>query len=145
VERRSVLSAVAGGGNPPNPRHSRNITLSRSRQLKAVSFSQRLPRPSTGKRLFDLQAQENRINLPTDPKLAAKLGVSPHNGGPLPSYSKGLAERLQKLESSATGQAAINGDLNAAAKGRAVISNLLCQPLANGLLQRIQQHSGKDQ
>lgn len=47
--------------------------------------------------------------MPTNQELAAKMGVSPHNGGPLKTYSDGLAEQFDKLERSFDGQATLAG------------------------------------
>jgi hypothetical protein len=60
--------------------------------------------------LADPEAPQNKLNLPADPGLAAKLGISPHPGGPLSSYSKRLQTELLNLEKSADGVAMMAGD-----------------------------------
>lgn len=64
--------------------------------------------------LFDLHGPRNILNLPADKELASKLDISPHPGGPLKGYTDGLRLQLQRLESSADGQAALDGDRAAA-------------------------------
>ncbi|WP_156117182.1 hypothetical protein [Xanthomonas sacchari] len=45
--------------------------------------------------LFHLHDEGNILNLPINDELAAKMGISPHHGGPLGSYSKQLATLLK--------------------------------------------------
>ncbi|XHI64554.1 hypothetical protein ABZP12_01675 [Xanthomonas euvesicatoria] len=71
-----------------------------SRLLKALR--------DTGR--FDMDASSNLINMPNDKALADSLGVSPHSGGPLGDYRYGLQARLERLELSKDGQAALAGD-----------------------------------
>lgn len=63
--------------------------------------------------LFDIHAQENRIFLPSDPRLANALGITPHSGGPIGDYQLGTRMQLLDLEQSADGRAAIAGDPDA--------------------------------
>ncbi|RUX45282.1 hypothetical protein EN742_11090 [Mesorhizobium sp. M4A.F.Ca.ET.020.02.1.1] len=51
-------------------------------------------------KLFNLNAPQNLLNLPTDRKLAQSLDISPHPGGPLGTYGKRLTEALGKIERS---------------------------------------------
>lgn len=78
-------------------------TLSNSRLLKALADAGR----------FNIDADQNLINMPHDKALAQALGVSPHNGGPIREYRIGLEANLARLERSRDGQAALAGDLEA--------------------------------
>jgi hypothetical protein len=57
--------------------------------------------------LFDLHGEGNILNLPVDKALAAKMGISPHGGGPLAGYSDELATLLKDLESTPDGRATL--------------------------------------
>ncbi|WP_282297998.1 XVIPCD domain-containing protein [Stenotrophomonas sp. PS02289] len=57
--------------------------------------------------LFELHGEVNILNLPADQSLAAKMGISPHPGGPLGDYSDQLALLLEDLERSSDGRAAL--------------------------------------
>lgn len=59
---------------------------------------------------FDIHAPENRLFLPVNPQFADTLGVTPHNGGPLGAYQKGMLERLDDLARTRDGRAALEGD-----------------------------------
>ena len=59
---------------------------------------------------FDIHAPENRLFLPTNPQFAHALGITPHSGGPLGAYQAGMRERLDDLQVSRVGQAALEGD-----------------------------------
>ncbi|WP_274393888.1 XVIPCD domain-containing protein [Xanthomonas cucurbitae] len=59
---------------------------------------------------FDMHAPENRLFLPSDPKFAQAMGITPHSGGPLAEYQRGMIRRLDLIESSRVGQAALEGD-----------------------------------
>lgn len=83
--------------------------------------------------LFDLHGQHNMLNLPADRALAARMGLSPHPGGPLGGYSEELANKLQRLEISPDGQAAIEGD-QAAAQRIAARVNSLTETMKAGLI-----------
>ena len=52
---------------------------------------------ATGGSQFDVNAQENLIELPAARELAKETGQSPHNGRPLDSYENPIAEFLQNL------------------------------------------------
>lgn len=78
-------------------------TLGNSRLLKALADAGR----------FNIDADQNLINMPHDKALAQALGVSPHNGGPIREYRIGLEANLARLERSRDGQAALAGDLEA--------------------------------
>ncbi|UXB36583.1 XVIPCD domain-containing protein [Stenotrophomonas maltophilia] len=78
-------------------------TLGNSRLLKALADAGR----------FNIDADQNLINMPQDKALAQALGVSPHNGGPIREYRIGLEANLARLERSRDGQAALAGDLEA--------------------------------
>jgi hypothetical protein len=84
-------------------------------------------------RLFDLHGPRNLLNLPADQALAARLGVSPHPGGPLGEYSKGLELQLQRLQQTPDGQATLRGD-RAAAERMAVRVGELTDTLKTGLV-----------
>ncbi|XQA60699.1 XVIPCD domain-containing protein [Xanthomonas sacchari] len=62
---------------------------------------------------FHIHAPENRLFLPASPQLADALGVTPHSGGPLAEYQKGMLERLNRIQSTRDGQAALMGDPDA--------------------------------
>lgn len=74
--------------------------------------------------LFDIDDPRNKLNMPVKRELAAEMGVSPHNGGPLKTYSDGLGEQLDKLERSLDGQAALQGDKAAAGRITDRVSSL---------------------
>ena len=59
---------------------------------------------------FDIHAQENRLFLPANPQFAHALGVTPHSGGPLADYQRGMLQRLRNIQVSRDGQAALEGD-----------------------------------
>ncbi|MFY0450447.1 hypothetical protein ACOMHD_21060, partial [Xanthomonas codiaei] len=59
---------------------------------------------------FHIHAPENRLFLPASPQLADALGVTPHSGGPLAEYQKGMLERLNRIQLTRDGQAALEGD-----------------------------------
>lgn len=63
--------------------------------------------------LVEKDAFENRINMPADPRLAHALGVSPHSGGPIREYQKGIGFQLEKLAQTVDGQAALENDVEA--------------------------------
>lgn len=81
-------------------------TLERSPLLKALA--------NAG--YFDIHAPENRIFLPADPAFAQTLGITPHSGGPIADYQIGLQQRLRRLEQTADGASALNGDPAAQAR-----------------------------
>lgn len=57
--------------------------------------------------LFHLHDEGNILNLPVNDELAAKMGISPHGGGPLDSYSKELSTLLKDLEATPDGKATL--------------------------------------
>ncbi|PWF20623.1 hypothetical protein TP38_00005 [Xanthomonas citri pv. citri] len=59
---------------------------------------------------FHIHAPENRLFLPASPQLADALGVTSHSGGPLAEYQKGMLERLNRIQLTRDGQAALEGD-----------------------------------
>jgi hypothetical protein len=59
---------------------------------------------------FDIHAAENRLFLPASPELAEALGVTPHSGGPLAEYQRGMIRNLDIIQESRDGQAAVEGD-----------------------------------
>ena len=83
--------------------------------------------------LVDRDGPQNMLNLPADKELAAQLGVSPHRGGPLGEYSKGLRDALDELADTVDGQAAQRGD-QAAAERIAVRVDRLTDTLRAGLI-----------
>lgn len=74
--------------------------------------------------LFDMNGPGNMLNLPVDRALAARLGLSPHPGGPLGEYSKGLLGVLDELQKSGDGQLAMRGDRAAAERVAAKVHEL---------------------
>ncbi len=78
-------------------------TLGNSRLLKALSDAGR----------FNIDADQNLINMPYDKGLAHALGVSPHSGGPIRDYRVGLDNYLARLEQTKDGRAALAGDPDA--------------------------------
>lgn len=85
--------------------------------------------------LYDLHGPGNMLNLPVDRALAARLGLSPHPGGPLGEYSRGLQDTLAELQKSADGQAAMRGDRAAAQRVAAKVhdlTNTMKTALVNG-------------
>lgn len=75
-------------------------TLGNSRLLKALADAGH----------FNIDADQNLINMPHDKALAQALGVSPHSGGPIREYRIGLEANLARLEQSRDGRAALAGD-----------------------------------
>ena len=92
-----------------------------------------LLRALTQEGLFDLHGPRNLLNLPADQALAARLGVSPHPGGPLGGYSSGLEQELLDLQRTPDGQATLRGD-RAAAERMAVRVGELTDTLKTGLV-----------
>src|SRR5690606_16474819 len=76
-------------------------------------------------KLFELHGPNNMLNLPADRALASKLGVSPHQGGPLGEYSGGLRQALADLADTADGLAALRGDQAAAQRISTRVSTLV--------------------
>lgn len=83
--------------------------------------------------LFDLHGPRNILNLPADQTLAARLGLSPHPGGPLNGYSDGLDLQLRRLQQTPDGQATLRGD-RAAAERMALRVGELTDTLKVGLV-----------
>ncbi|MCV0380518.1 AHH domain-containing protein [Nitratireductor sp.] len=83
--------------------------------------------------LFNLDSPRNLLNLPQSRDLAAKLGVSPHQGGPLKAYSEGLAGQLQRLQGTKDYRAMLSGD-KAAGQRLAGRVNGLMDTLKAGLV-----------
>jgi Pea-VEAacid family. len=50
------------------------------------------------KKAFDIDSPANRIYLPADPKIAAKLNVSPHPGSHIDSYVEAVGKKLDEIE-----------------------------------------------
>ncbi|WDJ98631.1 XVIPCD domain-containing protein [Xanthomonas campestris] len=102
--------------------------------IEQAAFSEsRLLQSLSRSGLFDLHGPRNILNLPADQALAAKMGLSPHPGGPLGAYSEALANRLERLELSPDGQATLRGD-QAAAQRIAARVNGLTDTLKVGLV-----------
>lgn len=93
----------------------------------------RLLRELSNQGLFDLHAPRNLLNLPVDRTLAAQLDLSPHPGGPLGEYSRGVREQLAELEQTPDGRAALRGD-RAAAERVATRVGELTDTLKTGLV-----------
>nr|WP_268968665.1 AHH domain-containing protein [Nitratireductor aquimarinus] len=83
--------------------------------------------------LLNLDSPRNLLNLPQSKELAAKLGVSPHQGGPLKAYSEGLAGQLQRLQGTKDYRAMLSGD-KAAGQRLAGRVNGLMDTLKAGLV-----------
>lgn len=92
-------------------------------QNKAVDASELLQEL---KRLnvYDIDSPRNTIYLPAEPPLAATLEISPHSGGPLGAYSRGLIQQLNKIEASTDGQALLDGDERAIPRVLAKVHSL---------------------
>ncbi|MEA9844790.1 XVIPCD domain-containing protein [Xanthomonas campestris] len=102
--------------------------------IEQAAFSEsRLLQSLSRSGLFDLHGPRNILNLPADQALAARMGLSPHPGGPLGAYSEELANRLERLELSPDGQATLRGD-QAAAQRIAARVNGLTDTLKVGLV-----------
>ena len=82
---------------------------------------------------LDLNGPHNMLNLPAKQLLAARMDLSPHPGGPLGGYSKGLQGVLAELELSQDGQLALAGD-DAACKRMAERVNALSDTVKAGLI-----------
>ena len=50
------------------------------------------------KEIFDIDSPSNRIYLPADPKIAARLGVSPHPSNHIGLYSASVEEKLDRIQ-----------------------------------------------
>lgn len=90
--------------------------------------------------LFELNASQNILNLPGTQELAEKLNLSPHTGGPLSSYQKGINDLVDDLADTEDGQAAIAGDRAAAERVAGRVNTLrdtLKTALINGDLSQI--------
>lgn len=74
--------------------------------------------------MFELHGARNILHLPADQALAARLGLSPHPGGPLGAYTDLLATALERLEISPDGQATLLGDEAAAQRIAARVDGL---------------------
>nr|WP_228736373.1 hypothetical protein [Xanthomonas euvesicatoria] len=62
---------------------------------------------------FDIHAPENRLFLPASPQFAQTIGITPHSGGPLGEYQSGMLLRLERLQKTRDGRAALSGDPDA--------------------------------
>ncbi|MGH8426281.1 MAG: hypothetical protein ACRER3_28590, partial [Pseudomonas fluorescens] len=62
---------------------------------------------------FNIHSPENRLFLPANPQFAQEVGVTPHSGGPLAEYQKGMLARLNDLQNTRDGRAALRGDPDA--------------------------------
>jgi hypothetical protein len=102
--------------------------------IEQAAFAQsRLLQSLSRSGLFDLHGPRNIINLPADQALAARMGLSPHPGGPLGAYTDELATALRDLQMSPDGQATLRGD-QAAAQRIATRVNGLTDTLKVGLV-----------
>jgi A nuclease family of the HNH/ENDO VII superfamily with conserved AHH len=63
--------------------------------------------------LFDVEAPQNKVDLPSTRAEAAKQGSSPHNGRPLSSYEDGIRDRLDKLMDKPDYKKMLDGDMDA--------------------------------
>ncbi|WP_401747559.1 XVIPCD domain-containing protein [Stenotrophomonas muris] len=62
---------------------------------------------------FNIHAQENRLFLPANPAYADAMGVTPHSGGPLGEYQNGMIRRLNEIQRTRDGKAALLNDSDA--------------------------------
>lgn len=62
---------------------------------------------------FDIHAPENRLFLPANPQFAQAMGVTPHSGGPLAEYQKGMLAHLNDIQETRDGKAALLGEPDA--------------------------------
>ncbi|WP_294994806.1 XVIPCD domain-containing protein [uncultured Stenotrophomonas sp.] len=62
---------------------------------------------------LDIHAPENRLFLPASPQFAQAMGITPHSGGPLAEYQKGILGHLNDLQVTRDGKAALLGDPDA--------------------------------
>lgn len=59
---------------------------------------------------FDIHSPENRLFLPASPQFAHEMGITPHSGGPLAEYQKGMLAHLNDLQGTRDGKSALLGD-----------------------------------
>ncbi|WP_127564120.1 XVIPCD domain-containing protein [Stenotrophomonas indicatrix] len=59
---------------------------------------------------FNIHAQENRLFLPASPAYADAMGITPHSGGPLGEYQSGMIRRLNEIQRTRDGKAALLND-----------------------------------
>lgn len=62
---------------------------------------------------FNIHAQENRLFLPANPAYADAMGITPHSGGPLGEYQNGMIRRLNEIQRTRDGKAALLNDSDA--------------------------------
>jgi len=73
---------------------------------------------------FEINVPQNRLYLPLDRELAAKLGCSQYAAKPLESYTMGMVELLSMIELSPDGQGAMRGDPAATARALEAVLRL---------------------
>lgn len=62
---------------------------------------------------FNIHAQVNRLFLPANPAYADAMGITPHSGGPLGEYQNGMIRRLNEIQRTRDGKAALLNDSDA--------------------------------
>lgn len=62
---------------------------------------------------FNIHAQENRLFLPANPAYADAMGITSHSGGPLGEYQNGMIRRLNEIQRTRDGKAALLNDSDA--------------------------------
>ncbi|WP_157804767.1 XVIPCD domain-containing protein [Stenotrophomonas maltophilia] len=62
---------------------------------------------------FNIHAQENRLFLPANPAYADAMGITPHSGGPMGEYQNGMIRRLNEIQRTRDGKAALLNDSDA--------------------------------
>ncbi|WP_329953489.1 XVIPCD domain-containing protein [Stenotrophomonas sepilia] len=62
---------------------------------------------------FNIHAQENRLFLPASPAYVDAMGITPHSGGPLGEYQNGMIRRLNEIQRTRDGKAALLNDSDA--------------------------------
>lgn len=85
--------------------------------------------------LVEKDVFENLLYMPADKRLAAVMGVSPHGGGPIKDYQRGITLSLEQIEASSDGQVALRGDAAAMERVAARVNGLrdtMAIGLANG-------------
>lgn len=81
----------------PNQTHFRGMSIFYDHHIIPERFRGHAAFHRIDKQVFDIDSPANRIYLPADQKLAAKLRVSPHSGRHVPSYSQTVGEKLDKI------------------------------------------------
>ena len=92
--------------------HFRNHHLVEQRTLPRDPLLQQLKEAG----LFKMDADRNLIHLPTDPRFAAKLGITPHSGMHIAENQLGIISELRSYRLTADYQRFLQGDMDAASR-----------------------------